>query len=180
MRRGPGQGHLTNRADSRLITSRTSRRERYRGPEVKVCRASRTGAVRTSENSVPTNFVEPLKAKFREHPFHTFGWMDQSPRERAVLRPMLPAVLPALLVTMKITIKASKEQRMYPIDPIHPTELYRERQELLAQEARDARLARQLRAARRERTATSDRRTSSFSGRAMALWGRTSVPFFRA
>ena len=69
---------------------------------------------------------------------------------------------------------------MYPIDPIHPTELYRERQELLAQEARDARLARQLRAARRERTATSDRRTSDFSGRAMALWGRTSVPFFRA
>ena len=69
---------------------------------------------------------------------------------------------------------------MYPIDPIHPTELYRERRELLAQEAREARLARQLRAARRERTATSDRRTSSFSGRVMALWGRTSVPFFRA
>ena len=91
---------------------------------------------------------------------------------------MLAAVLRALLVAMRDTSQASKEQRMYPIDPIHPT-LYRERQELLAREARDARLARQLRAARRERTATSDRRTSSFSGRAMALWGRTIVPFFR-
>ncbi len=68
---------------------------------------------------------------------------------------------------------------MYPIDPIHST-LYRERQELLARETRDARLARQLRAARQGRTATSDRRTSDSSGRVMALWGRTSVPFFRA
>ncbi len=68
---------------------------------------------------------------------------------------------------------------MYPIDPIHPTELYRERQELLAREAREARLAGQLRAARRERTAPSDRRTSDFSGRVMALWGRASIPFFR-
>ena len=64
---------------------------------------------------------------------------------------MLPAVLRALLVTMKNTIQASKEQRMYPIDPIHPTELYRERQELLAQEARDVRLAGQLRAATSDR-----------------------------
>jgi hypothetical protein len=93
---------------------------------------------------------------------------------------MVAAVLRALLVTMKDTSQASKEQRMYPIDPIHPT-LYRERQELLAREAREARLAGQLRAARRERTATSDRRTSDyFPGRVMALWGRTSVPFFRA
>jgi hypothetical protein len=92
---------------------------------------------------------------------------------------MLAAVLRALLVAMKNTSQASKEQRMYPIDPIHPT-LYRERQELLAREAREARLAGQLRAARRQRTATSDRRTSNFSGRVMALWGRTSVPFFRA
>ena len=65
---------------------------------------------------------------------------------------------------------------MYPVDPIHPA-LYRERQELLA---REARLARQLRAARRGRTAAGDRRTSGFSGRAKALWVRTSVPFFRA
>ena len=68
---------------------------------------------------------------------------------------------------------------MYPIDPIHPT-LYRERQELLAREAREARLAGRLRAARQERAAAGDRRTSGFSGRAMALLGRTSVPFFRA
>ncbi len=52
---------------------------------------------------------------------------------------------------------------MYPIDPIHPT-LYRERQELLAREAREDRLAGQLRAARRERAAASGRRTSGFSG----------------
>ena len=65
---------------------------------------------------------------------------------------------------------------MYPIEPIHPT-LYRERQELLA---REARLAGQLRAARREQAAASGRRTSGFPGWAMALWGRTNVPFFRA
>jgi hypothetical protein len=68
---------------------------------------------------------------------------------------------------------------MYPIDPIHPT-LYRERQELLAREAREARLAGQLREARRERAAASGRRTPGFAGRAMALWVRTSAPFFRA
>ncbi len=68
---------------------------------------------------------------------------------------------------------------MYPIDPMHPA-LYRERQELLAREAREAHLAGQLRAARRERAAASGRRTSGFSGGAMALLGRTSVPFFRA
>ena len=93
---------------------------------------------------------------------------------------MLPAVLRALIVTMKNTIRASKEQRMYPIDPTHPTALFRERHELQAQEAREVRLAGQLRAARRERTAGSDRRTSGLTGRVMALWGRTSVPVFRA
>jgi hypothetical protein len=93
---------------------------------------------------------------------------------------MSVAVLGALIVAMRDTSQASKEQRMYPIDPTHPTELLRERQELLAREAREARLAKQLRAARRERTATSERPTSDFSGRVMALLGRTSVPFFRA
>ncbi len=68
---------------------------------------------------------------------------------------------------------------MYPVDPIHPT-LYRERQELLAREAREARLAGQLRAARQERTAERVRRKFGFTGWAMALLGRTSVPFFRA
>jgi hypothetical protein len=69
---------------------------------------------------------------------------------------------------------------MYPIDPNRPTELFRERQEWLAQEVREAHLARQLRAARREQRATSERQTSYFSGRVIALLGRTSVPFFRA
>jgi hypothetical protein len=92
---------------------------------------------------------------------------------------MLAAVLRALLVAMTDMSRASKEQKMYPIDPIHPT-LYRERQELLAREAREARLAGQLRAARREWAAASGRRTSGFAGRATALLGRTSVPFFRA
>jgi hypothetical protein len=68
---------------------------------------------------------------------------------------------------------------MYLIDPIHPT-LSRERQDLLAREAQEARLAGQLRAARRERTAASGRRTPGFAGRAMALWVRTSAPFLRA
>ncbi len=68
---------------------------------------------------------------------------------------------------------------MYPIDPIHPT-LYRERQQLLVREAREARLAGQLRAARRKQAAASGRRTSGFPGWARALLGRTSVPFFRA
>jgi hypothetical protein len=80
---------------------------------------------------------------------------------------------------MTDTSQASKERKMYPIDPIHPT-LYRERQELLAREAREARLAEQLRAARRKRSAASGRRTSSFAERAMALWVRTSAPFLRA
>jgi hypothetical protein len=46
---------------------------------------------------------------------------------------------------------------MYLPDLNHPTELFRERQELLAREARDARLAKQLQAARREQRTTSER-----------------------
>ena len=41
---------------------------------------------------------------------------------------------------------------MYLFDNNHPTELFRERQEMLAQEGRDAHLASMLRAARRNRT----------------------------
>jgi hypothetical protein len=41
---------------------------------------------------------------------------------------------------------------MYMFDPNHHTELFRERQEMLAQEARNAHLASMLRAARRNRT----------------------------
>jgi hypothetical protein len=68
---------------------------------------------------------------------------------------------------------------MYMFDPNHHTELFRERQEMLAQEARDAHLASMLRAARRNRTIGQERTTWS-PGRAIALWGRTSVPYFRA
>ena len=68
---------------------------------------------------------------------------------------------------------------MYLFDPNHPTELLYERQEALMREARDARLARQLRAARRQERTTSERRTAWLPGRAFALWGQASVPFFR-
>jgi hypothetical protein len=68
---------------------------------------------------------------------------------------------------------------MYLFDPNHSTELFRERQEMLAQEARDAHLASKLRAARRNRTVGQERTTWS-PGRAIALWGRTSMPHFRA
>jgi len=69
---------------------------------------------------------------------------------------------------------------MYLLDPNHPTELFHARQEALMQEARDARLARQLRTARRQERIASERRTAWLLGRAIALWGRTSVPFFGA
>jgi hypothetical protein len=58
------------------------------------------------------------------------------------------------------------------------TELYYGRQELL-REARDAHLARQLRAVRSKGSPRSERRMAGF-GRAIALWGRTGIPFFRA
>ena len=46
----------------------------------------------------------------------------------------------------------------------HSTELVRERQELLAREARDARLVREQRAARREQRSTSGPRTARSAG----------------
>jgi hypothetical protein len=63
----------------------------------------------------------------------------------------------------------------------HPTELYYRRNGLLLKEAENAHLARQLRAARRMGAPEkgSDRRMAGLR-RAIALWGRTSVPFFRA
>ena len=61
----------------------------------------------------------------------------------------------------------------------HPTELYYERHELLLREARKASLASELRAARSKRSPWSDRRMAGFE-RAIALWGLTSIPFFRA
>jgi hypothetical protein len=68
---------------------------------------------------------------------------------------------------------------MYLFDPNHPTEVFHERREMLAQEARDAHLASMLRAARRNRTIGQERTTWS-PGRTIALWRRTSVPQFRA
>ena len=69
---------------------------------------------------------------------------------------------------------------MYVLDHNHPTELFRERQGLLAQEARDARLAKELRAPRRKERPTSERRPAAwFPRRAVALWGRSGIPFFR-
>ena len=49
----------------------------------------------------------------------------------------------------------------------NPTEFSHERQELLAQEVRDTRL-------------TKKRRTAWSPRRAIVLWGRTGIPFFRA
>ena len=73
---------------------------------------------------------------------------------------------------------------MYLFDRNHPTDVFRERQEMLAQEARDAHLASMLRAARRNtarRNRTIGQEQTTWSpGRAIALWGRTSVPDFRA
>ncbi len=65
----------------------------------------------------------------------------------------------------------------------NPTELNGERRELLTREARDARHARRLRAAHRTgtpQTGSRRRRMAEFLRRSLALWGRTSVPFFRA
>ena len=65
----------------------------------------------------------------------------------------------------------------------NPTELYHERRELLIHEARDARHARRLRAARRTGAPQTWRgrwRMAEFLRRSLALWGRTSFPFFGA
>jgi hypothetical protein len=62
---------------------------------------------------------------------------------------------------------------------INPTELRHERQVLLLREAEDRRLARRLRTARSKGRPRSDRRVAGFR-RAIALWGRTSTPFFSA
>jgi hypothetical protein len=65
----------------------------------------------------------------------------------------------------------------------NPTELYRERHELLIREAINARHARRLRAAPRTGapdTGSVRRRLAGFLRRSLALWGRTGVPFFRA
>ena len=66
------------------------------------------------------------------------------------------------------------------------TEMFRERQLALLREAEERRLARRLRRARskgrskgRSGRPWSERRAAGFR-RAIALWGRTGTPFFRA
>ena len=61
----------------------------------------------------------------------------------------------------------------------NPTETFRERQLALLREAEERRLARRLRRARSKRSPRSDRRAAGLL-RAIALWGRTGIPFFRA
>ena len=59
----------------------------------------------------------------------------------------------------------------------NPTEMFRERQLALLREAEDRRLARRLREAHSKGHPRSERRMAGFE-RAIALWGRTSIPFF--
>jgi hypothetical protein len=59
----------------------------------------------------------------------------------------------------------------------NPTEMFRERHLALLREAEDRRLTRRLRAARSKGHPQSDRRMAG-PERAIALWGRISIPFF--
>ncbi len=61
----------------------------------------------------------------------------------------------------------------------HITQSYHDRHLALVREAEDRRLARRLRAARSKRSPWSNRWMAGFR-RVIALWGRTSTPFFRA
>jgi hypothetical protein len=61
----------------------------------------------------------------------------------------------------------------------YPTEMFRERQPALLREAEERRLARRLRTARSKGRPRSERRAAGFR-QAIALWGRTGIPFFRA
>jgi hypothetical protein len=61
----------------------------------------------------------------------------------------------------------------------NPTEMVRERHLALLREAEERRITRRLRTARSKGHLWSDRRMAGF-WRAVALWGRTSIPFFRA
>ena len=61
----------------------------------------------------------------------------------------------------------------------YPTEVFRQRQLALLREAAERRLARRLRTARSKGRPRSERRAAGFR-QAIALWGRTGIPFFRA
>ena len=90
--------------------------------------------------------------------------LDQGPSSRSFLRPMCRPTPTALLVT-RDKRHHGRRLRLYFTNENH-TELYYERQEL-------------LRAVRSKGSPRSERRMASL-GRAIALWGRASVPFFRA
>jgi hypothetical protein len=61
-----------------------------------------------------------------------------------------------------------------------PTELWRERQELLLREVKERRLVRRLRKERPQRPFRTGHPPVEGLRRAMASWERTVVPFFRA
>jgi hypothetical protein len=62
---------------------------------------------------------------------------------------------------------------------INPTEMVRERQVALLREADERRLARRLRASGPRRSLRTESLGAGFR-RAVASWGETSIPFFRA
>jgi urease accessory protein UreF len=63
----------------------------------------------------------------------------------------------------------------------NPTEMFRERRLALLREVEDRRRARRLRATRPQRSSlTESRRLGARFRRAIASWGQTSIPFFRA
>jgi hypothetical protein len=67
------------------------------------------------------------------------------------------------------------------MNQINPTEMFRERQLELMREAEDRRLARRVRVTRPQRSSRIGRRQLGAGfRRAIASWGRTSIPFFRA
>jgi hypothetical protein len=64
---------------------------------------------------------------------------------------------------------------------INATEMFRQRQLGLLREAENRRLARQMRVTRPQRSTRTGRgRPEAGFRRAIASWGRTSIPFFRA
>jgi hypothetical protein len=62
------------------------------------------------------------------------------------------------------------------MNQINPTEMFRDRQLVLLREVENRRLARQLREGSKGHP-RSEGRMAGFR-RAVALWGRTSIPFF--
>ena len=69
---------------------------------------------------------------------------------------------------------------MYLLDPNHPSELFHARHDALLREARKARLASERWTGRRKEKPMGKRRAARFLGGAIALWGGTSTPCFRA